>query len=218
MTKVLSLRLNKVLAGIINSDQTGFIKGRFIGENIRLILDIIAKTKNQDIGGLLLFCDWSKAYDCIDWRHLHKVVQGYGFGKQFCKWIEILYPHRKGGRCSARIQINGVLSRKYELFRGLRQGCSLGAGLFLLCIEPLAEKIRRNTMIRGLTFRNTEVKLSAYADDFALILDGSENSLKEGLTCCEEFRAISGLQLNEQKTGKVDRVDKCGPLAAAMRF
>ena len=55
-------------------------------------------------------------------------------------------------------------------------------------------------MISGLTFRNAEVKLSAYADDFALILDGSERSLRESLNCCEKFRAISGLQLNEQKT------------------
>ena len=55
-------------------------------------------------------------------------------------------------------------------------------------------------MISGLTFRHAEVKLSAYADDFAFILDGSGRSLRESLKCCEKFRAISGLQLNEQKT------------------
>ena len=200
MTKVLSMRLNKVLAAIINRDQNGFIKGRYIGENVRLILDILTRTKNEDIGGLLLLCDWSKAYDSIDWSYMHEIIRSYGFGEQFRKWINILYPLQTSARCYARVQINGILSRKYQLNRGLRQGCSLSSGLFLLCAEPLAEKIRRNALIHGLKFCNTEVKLAAYADDFAIVMDGSEESLRECLTCCEDFRSISGLQLNRQKT------------------
>ena len=34
-------RIKKYLNKIINNDQTGFIKGRFIGENIRLIYDLL---------------------------------------------------------------------------------------------------------------------------------------------------------------------------------
>ena len=36
-SKVIAKRMEKVLALLINPDQTGFIKGRFIGQNIRLI-------------------------------------------------------------------------------------------------------------------------------------------------------------------------------------
>jgi len=37
-------RLEKVLPKIINSDQTGYIRGRFIGENVRLIQHVMFHT------------------------------------------------------------------------------------------------------------------------------------------------------------------------------
>ena len=43
-TKALALRLKKVLPSIINDVQTGYMEGRFTGENIRLISDILHVT------------------------------------------------------------------------------------------------------------------------------------------------------------------------------
>ena len=40
-SKALALRLKKVLPAIINNTQTGYVEGRFIGEIIRLISDIL---------------------------------------------------------------------------------------------------------------------------------------------------------------------------------
>jgi len=40
LTKAIEKRLEKIFLRIINHNQTGYIKGRFIGENIRLIQDI----------------------------------------------------------------------------------------------------------------------------------------------------------------------------------
>ena len=51
VSKVIAKRMGKVLALLINPDQTGFIKGRFIGQNIRLINDILEQTKLQNIPG-----------------------------------------------------------------------------------------------------------------------------------------------------------------------
>ena len=40
-TKCAAKRLEKVLPMLISRDQTGFVKNRFLGENIRLIFDVI---------------------------------------------------------------------------------------------------------------------------------------------------------------------------------
>ena len=54
-TKALALRLKKVLPSIINDGQTGYMEGRFIGENIRLISDILHFTSQQNLEGIALF-------------------------------------------------------------------------------------------------------------------------------------------------------------------
>ena len=46
LTKTLAQRLEKVLPTVINPDQTGYVKGRFIGENVRLIRDIMFFTEH----------------------------------------------------------------------------------------------------------------------------------------------------------------------------
>ena len=48
--------------------------------------------------------------------------------------------------------------------------------------------------------KDTEIKLSQYADDTTLILDGSEKSLTEALRVFESFDKVSGLRLNSKKT------------------
>ena len=49
LTKSIAKRLEKVLPKIINSDQTGYIKGRFIGENVRLPVIIFLKKVGLEI-------------------------------------------------------------------------------------------------------------------------------------------------------------------------
>ena len=62
---VISNRLKGVLDKLIHQDQKGFISGRFIGENIRLIYDVLFETQNQNIPGLLLSIDFEKAFDTV---------------------------------------------------------------------------------------------------------------------------------------------------------
>ena len=62
MTKAIANRIKTVLKVLIDSSQTGFIKGRYIGENIRLLFDIIEYTEENNIPGLLLFTDFEKSF------------------------------------------------------------------------------------------------------------------------------------------------------------
>ena len=48
-TGCIAERIKRFLNKIISNDQTGFIKGRFIGENIRLVYDIMNYTEIKKI-------------------------------------------------------------------------------------------------------------------------------------------------------------------------
>ena len=58
MSSVIANRLKSVLDKIISVNQKGFISGRYIGENIRTICDILFETKQQNIPGLMLSIDY----------------------------------------------------------------------------------------------------------------------------------------------------------------
>ena len=56
-------RLKNVIPKLINEDQTGFLKGRFIGENTRLIYDLLSYTEEHNIPGMLLLIYFEKAFN-----------------------------------------------------------------------------------------------------------------------------------------------------------
>ena len=171
--KSIANRIKLVLPNLINYDQTGFLKGRFIGENIRLIDSIIQYATEKNIPGLLLFIDFEKAFDSLEWPFIHDTLRSYGFGASLIKWVKTLYSHTES--C---ILNNGWASNFFEIQRGVRQGCPLSPYLFILSAEVLATAIRKNTNIKGISINDVEIKLSQYADDTTLILDGSDESLR----------------------------------------
>ena len=68
LSKAIASRIEKVLPRLINCNQTGFMKGRYIGQNIRLINDIMEQTEIQNIPGIPLLVDFRKAFDS---NHCH---------------------------------------------------------------------------------------------------------------------------------------------------
>ena len=73
-------RLKQVLPHLIHENQKGFLKGRFIGENIRLLYDILLYTELNDIPGMLLMIDFEKAFDCISHKFLINVLDFFNLG------------------------------------------------------------------------------------------------------------------------------------------
>ena len=64
----------------------------------------------------------------------------------------------------------------------------------------LAKTIRENTSIKGIFVNNRKIKLSQYADDTTLTLDGTKESLIASLKTLDDFYEVSGLKLNDKKT------------------
>ena len=192
---VISNRLKIVLHNLIHEDQKGFIAGRFIGENIRLIYDVLFETKNQNIPGLLLSIDFEKAFDTVSWKFISKTLDYFNFGDSVKKWIKLF----QNGAESSILQ-NGFISEFFYLKRGCRQGDPISPYIFLLCAEILGQMVRKNENIKGIKINNKEYKISQYADDTELLLDGSEKSLRNTLEMLYTFYNMSGLKINIEKT------------------
>ena len=62
--------LEAVLQNVINANQTGYIKGCFIGENVRLTSDIINYTATKNLSGFAAFVNFEKAFYSIEWHFL----------------------------------------------------------------------------------------------------------------------------------------------------
>ena len=73
------------------------------------------------------------------------------------------------------------MSDAFNLQRGCRQGDPISPYLFNLCAEILGKMVRKDKDIKGIYINGKEYKLSQYADDIQLLLDGSEKSLKAAI-------------------------------------
>ena len=73
MTKCIATRLKNNLIKIINKNQSGFIKGRYIGDNIRSLLEVIDLAEEENLSCIVLSIDFEKAFDTISWKFLKNV-------------------------------------------------------------------------------------------------------------------------------------------------
>ena len=193
-SKVISNRIKCCLPDIIHHNQSGFIKDRFIGETARSILDIIDHTERSELPGMIIFIDFEKAFDSIEWCFLYSCLKAFNFGPEFIKWVKTFYKN-----VSSCVINNGVSSPSFKLGRGVRQGDPLSPYLFVVAIEILAIFIRSNTNIKGITIGDNETKLLAYADDMTALLSDI-TSAKELLDSLNTFEMYSGLKMNVSKT------------------
>ena len=194
LTKALAMRLQKSLPSLINPDQVGYISGRYIGQNIRTIFDIMTYTDEFDLEAYITQVDFEKAFDSIEWPFLFHTLELFGFGKNFINWIKILHTD-----IQACVGNNGFFSPYFRLTRSIRQGCPISALLFLLVAEVLAIQIRENKNIKGIQINEIEQKIGLMADDTTLFL-ADLHSLSIAISTFKNFEKYSGLKLNLNKT------------------
>ena len=153
-------RIKSTLSKLISTDQTGFISGRYIGKNTRLIYDIMNYTEVETIPGLLLIIDFEKAFDSISWQFVFQVLKHFNFSESLIRWISVFYKNIS----SAVIQ-SGFLSEFFAVQRGCRQVDPLSPYIFILCAEVLSLMIKSNKDIKSININGMEYNLTQFADD-----------------------------------------------------
>jgi hypothetical protein len=193
-SKVIAERMKRLLPGLIHHNQSGYIPGRNISENIRSILDIMEYTKVKKLPGLLLFIDFEKAFDSLEWDFLEKCLEKFNFGPDFRRWVHIFY-----NDVQSCVINNGLSSHYFHIKRGVRQGDPPSPYLFVTAVEILAIAIRNQENIKGITIAGLETKLLQFADDTTAVLSDLD-SARALFGLLELFEKASGLKLNVTKT------------------
>ena len=81
LAKCIAKRIEPFLPKLINSDQTGFMKDIFIGQNVRLLNDLMEYTDVKEISGIFLFIDFEKAFDSIEWNFIKRSLELFNLGQ-----------------------------------------------------------------------------------------------------------------------------------------
>ena len=194
ISKVINTRMQKTLSQLIHPDQNGFQKNRNINNNFRLTFDVIDYVNHRNIPGAILSLDIQKAFDSIDWLFVKGMLERYQFGVNLIKWVEILYTRPE---CYAIN--NGYISDIIKVKRGVRQGDPLSPTLFVLAIERLAESLRQGSY-QGIKVKDKEIKVSLFADDTLVFLEGNKNDFDIVFDILHKFGELSGCKINGSKS------------------
>ena len=194
-SKIIALRLQNVLPEIIHESQTGFMKGRNIGENTLKMLSLMEFCEQSKTSAVVITYDFHKAFDKVSWKAIEKALECFALGEYITSLIKVLY--RNTESC---VMNNGYWGQWFKLGRSTRQGCPSSALIFNLVVEILGIKIRKNIKIKGIEMFDFELKSQQYADDIWMALYPTEQNINEALKEMENFANFSGLEINFEKT------------------
>lgn len=199
IAKLLALHLRILLPQLVHERQTGFVPGRQIFENISitcLAIDWIIHNKTEAV---LLFLDFEKAFDRVDFSYIWATLSSLGLGGKFLQLVQglILGAHVK-------IYMNGRFSSIINIERGVRQGCPLSPMLFALCTQPLLTYLQHQRdigFLPGLPITNSlSIGERLFADDMAIFLPTDHTSFQAFYHCISVYEHASGAKLNINKS------------------
>ena len=129
-----------------------------------------------------MLIDFKKAFDSISWQFLYNVLDFFGFDHQLIKCIKLF-----NNNIIAFVLQCGNLSKPILISRGCRQGDPIAAYLFILATEILNLLLDKDPHITGINVGTHSFKITQFADDTSLFLDGSGCSLQAALNVLETF-------------------------------
>jgi hypothetical protein len=195
VTKALAIRLAETVPSIIHKDQAGFIPGRSIFDQTKLIETLINHAEFEEINGAIVTLDQEKVYDKIQHGYLWQALDKANFPQHFTKIIKTLY-----GDAYTIVVVNGEQSTRYKVTRGVRQGDPISCLLFNIAIEPLANMIR-NSELTGFRCLGREDRIitALFADNTTVCLSETDK-YQDLVGILTTWCTASGAKFNGGKT------------------
>ncbi|KAG1674939.1 hypothetical protein FOA52_014732 [Chlamydomonas sp. UWO 241] len=210
LAKVLATRWTPLLSAVVGPEQTAFLAGRRISDNIcltQMLPGLLAANAADDVGptgAALALLDFRKAYDTIDRGFLIAVMEAVGVGDGVLAWTRTILTHTY-----ASAEVNGFISAPRKYAAGMRQGCPAAPALFLFLGHALACFLRTCPAVGVEVVPGCRVTCPQYADDCMPLL---RSCAPADVAALVETMAVFG-----RATGLVLNLGKCGilPLGSA---
>ncbi|XP_077228456.1 uncharacterized protein LOC143861414 [Tasmannia lanceolata] len=202
ISKILASRLKTILIDIISPNQSAFVLGRLIQENILLTNDLIHNFHKQSVSSPPAMClklDLRKAFDNVCRQSLLLFMKKMGFNVIWCHWISQCI----SDPCFS-ILINGSPKGFFSSANGLRQGDPLSPLLFCIVMEMFScifNEASHSNLIRT-PFARGDLHIShlLFADDVVLFASADHLTTSNINICLEKFSKCSGLSINSLKS------------------
>ena len=199
LAKTIARRVQPFLPQLIHDSQTGFVQERSIFDNIFLFWEMVAfAEQQQDLA--ILFLDFEKAYDRVDWDFMEGTLMRMGFPMQWIRAVAALYR-----TAHSSLLFAGDVGCRFSISRSVRQGCPLAPFLFILVSEAFSDYLRsRSVNIHGIAlpiqgYAATAID-SEFADDTALYISAEKENLLNLQQAVTNFCDASGALINWDKS------------------
>nr|GEX27840.1 RNA-directed DNA polymerase, eukaryota [Tanacetum cinerariifolium] len=143
-----------------------------------ILNDLLHWCKRKKKQVMFFKVDFAKAYDSVRWDYLLDVLEAFGFGNIWRKWIQGTLSSAK-----ASVLVNGSPTIEFPFHCGLKQGDPLSPYLFILIMislnmsftRAIDEGVFKDVHLHG----STSISHLFYADDVMFIGEWSDDNLKE---------------------------------------
>lgn len=200
LAQVVAARFARPLCSVIDPEQTAFLPGRWIGDNVLTHLEEVTWLQESGTPGCVVWLDFEKAYDRCHRPWIFAVMRRMGFPEQAVRWVQVLL-----SGTAARVSLNGHHTPSFPVRRSVQQGSPLSVLLYAIAAQPLAAALRRAVergVVRPLMLPGgvPAPVCQLHADDTSLHVE----SPRDAAACIEgpvrDYEAASNARRHEGKS------------------
>jgi hypothetical protein len=200
IARILAARMKTPLDGLISANQSAFLPGRDITDNILLASELMKGYNRKIISPrCVLKLDILKAYDSIQWKTIIYILYKMNFPIPFLCWLYTCISTVKYS-----LSINGNIFGYFGATQGIRQGDPVSPYLFICVMEllntMLSAAMRNKLLDYHPLCRKISISSLLFADDLLLFTKPNSKSISGVLNVLDSFTTLTGLVINSSKS------------------